>query len=88
MNTSLPVNGVFVPLDGVPGCGGHVAAAAVGGLGVLVWRVGGGGGGGQVNGLQGTCSCSGVRVVVGRVSIHPPHHLQPVVGELFILKHR
>lgn len=85
---SLPVNSVFVPLDGVPGCGGHVAATAVGGLGILVWRVGGGGGGGQVNRLQGTCSCSGVRVVVGRVSIHPTHHLQPVVGELFILKHR
>lgn len=85
----IPINGVFVPLDGVPGCGSH-AAAGVGGLGVLVWRVwtSGSGGGSQVNGLQRAGSSSMVVVMVVWVSIHPTHPLQPVVGQVFILKQR
>jgi len=91
----VPINGVFVPLDGVPDRGAHAASAAataaagVGvGLAVLVWRVRAGGGGGcsgrrQVHGLQG----AGGVVVVVRVSVHAAHALQPVVGQVFILEH-
>ncbi|TNN33553.1 hypothetical protein EYF80_056286 [Liparis tanakae] len=80
----VPINGVFVPLDGVPGRGAHAAsaAAATGGLAVLVWRVRAGGGGGccgrrQVHGLQGAGGVV-VVVVVVRVSVHAAHALQPV----------
>lgn len=84
----VPINGVFVPLGGVPSCGGH-AAAAVGGLAVLVWRVRtGGGGSSQVHGLQRAGGGGMVVVMVVWVSIHPTNPLQPVVGQVFILKHR
>lgn len=85
----IPINGIFVSLDGVPGCGSH-AAAGVGGLGVLVWRVwtSGGGGSGQVHSLQRAGSSGMVVVMVVWVSIYPTHPLQPVVGQVFILKHR
>lgn len=70
----VPVNGVFVPLDGICSRGRNAAAA----VGELVWSERSGSG--QVYGMQGAV------VVMVRVSIHPSHWLQPVVGHLFILE--
>lgn len=84
----IPINGVFVPLDGVPSCGGH-AVVGVGGLGVLVWRVlTSSGSCSQVHSLQRAGSSGMVVVMVVWVSVHPTHPLQPIVGQVFILKHK
>lgn len=83
----LPINGVFVSLDGVAGnraaATTTTAAAAVGGLGVLVWREGPSR---QVDGLQGAVVGVGMVVVVVGVTVHPTHPVQPVVGQVFVLE--